>query len=256
MSGFLDTVLADKKRDVADLLAREAAAPFTRSGPSPRGFAAAIAGGGVIAELKRRSPTVDAFPRAADPPALAGVYAAHGACAISVVTDTPRFGMTLGDVGIIRAAADLPVLVKDFVIDAAQVRAAWAAGADAVLLIARIVDDGLLADLHAEAARLGLDALVECHDETDLDMARRLGAPLVGINSRDLDTLAMSADGLRRLITRKPDGCLMVAESGMTRRADIEELAALGADAFLIGGALLSADDPGRLLDELRGATT
>ena len=108
MSGFLDTVVADKRLEVADLLARESAAPFARTGPDPRGFAAAVAGGGVIAELKRRSPTVEAFPRAADPLAQARVYRDHGAAAVSVVTDTPRFGMTLADVGPVRDATGLP----------------------------------------------------------------------------------------------------------------------------------------------------
>lgn len=255
MTGFLAAVVDDKIREIAELTAYEHSAAFTRTGSPPRGFAAAVADGGIIAELKRRSPTVASFPRGDDPLAQALTYAAHGAAAVSIVTDTPRFGMVLAEVATVRDAIALPVLVKDFLIDVVQVRAAWAAGADAVLLIARIVDDARLAELHAEAKALGLDALVECHDEADLEKARRLGAPLVGINSRDLDTLHMSAGGMERMIALKPEGCLMVAESGMTCRDDIETMAALGADAFLIGSVLLAADDPGHLLDQLRGAT-
>ncbi len=251
MTGFLTSVVADKLREITAL---DAAALTERAGDAPRGFAAALPGGGIIAELKRKSPSVPSFPRGDDPLGQARIYEAHGAAAISIVTDTPRFGMTLADVADVRAAVGLPVIVKDFVVDPLQVRAAWAAGADCVLLIARIVDDGLLAELLALVHDLGMDALVECHDLRDLEAARDVGAPLVGVNSRDLDTLEMSRAGLRDLVARKPEGCLMVAESGLTGRADIEDLTALGADAFLIGSSLLKSDDPGRLLDELRGA--
>lgn len=253
MNGFLETVVADKRREVEALLSAERQAAPQRADAGVRDFAAAIADGGVIAELKRRSPTVESFPRGTDPLAQARIYDGHGAAAISIVTDTPRFGMTLDDVGAVRDATPLPVLVKDFVVDVAQVRAAWAAGADAVLLIARIVDEAALAELHAMADRLGVAALVECHDVDDMRKAARIGARLVGVNTRDLDTLELDALAAREVMTHRPRGALLVAESGLSTRPELDALAALGADAFLVGSALLKADDPARLLDELTG---
>jgi len=252
MSGLLERIAAEK-RELLAAGALDAAAARPAAREPVRDFVAAVRGGGVIAEIKRRSPSVDAFPNAAEPLAQARLYAANGAAAISVVTDTPRFGMTLDDAAAVRDVSGLPVLVKDFVIDPRQVRAAWAAGADCVLLIARLVDAATLARLREAAAALGLAALIECHDEADLRAALAAGGDLLGVNSRDLDTLELDLDTTRRLLRAKPAGAVMVAESGLRGREDLEEMAALGADAFLIGGALLSAPDPGRTLRRLTG---
>jgi len=252
MSGLLTTIAAEKRDIVAGLLAQTPPLRPEAHGPV-RGFVEAVQRGGVIAEIKRRSPSVDAFPNGRDPLSLARIYQANGAAAISIVTDTPRFGMTLDDVTAVRETVGIPVLVKDFVIDAAQIRAAWAAGADAILLIARLVDGDLLRHLHDEAEALGLAALVECHDDDDLDAAVAVGATLIGINSRNLDTLELDLHTTRRLLQRHPADTIMVAESGLRNRADILDLAALGADAFLIGSTLLTAADPGLTLRHLTG---
>lgn len=252
MSGLLD-VIAAEKRALLDAGALDDAAARAADQAPVRDFAAAVRGGGIIAEVKRRSPSVEAFPNARDPLAQARVYAANGAAAISVVTDTPRFGMTLDEAGAIRRETGLPVLVKDFVIDARQLRAAWAAGADCVLLIARLVDAGRLRRLREAATELGVATLIECHDEADLHAAVTAGGDLLGVNSRDLDTLALDLDTTRRLLRAKPAGAVMVAESGLRTRADLTEMAELGADAFLIGGTLLNAPDPGRTLRLLTG---
>ena len=252
MSGLLERIAAEK-RALLNAGALDAV-PDRPSAVGPvRDFRAAVRGGGIIAEIKRRSPSVETFPNAADPLAQARTYAANGATAISVVTDTPRFGMTLDDATAIREAGGLPVLVKDFVIDPRQVRAAWAAGADCVLLIARLVDVPTLRTLRLAAAELGVAALIECHDEADLRAALAAGGDLLGVNSRDLDTLELDLDTTRRLLRAKPADVLMVAESGLRTRADLLEMAALGADAFLIGGTLLTAPDPGRTLRHLTG---
>ncbi len=252
MSGLLTTIAGEKRDLVIRLLAASPPVRAAARGPV-RGLVAAISGGGVIAEIKRRSPSVDEFPNGRDPLAQARIYAENGAAAISIVTDTPRFGMTLDDVIAVRDTVDLPVLVKDFVIDASQILIAWAAGADAILLIARMVDTDLLRHLHDEATALGLAALVECHDETDLQSAVAAGATLIGVNSRNLDTLELDLKTTRRLLNQKPTGTVMVAESGLKTRSEIEEMARLGADAFLIGSTLLKAADPGQTLRHLTG---
>jgi indole-3-glycerol phosphate synthase len=252
MSGLLTTIAEEKLVLVAQLLANSPPVRPDARG-AVRGLVSAIRGGGVIAEIKRCSPSVLEFPNGSDPLAQARIYAENGASAISIVTDTPRFGMTLDDVVAVRDTVDLPVLVKDFVIDASQIRAAWAAGADAILLIARMVGTETLRHLHEEATALGLAALVECHDEADLQSAVAAGATLIGVNSRNLDTLVLDLKTTRRLLNQKPAGTVMVAESGLKTRSEINEMAELGADAFLIGGTLLTAADPGQTLRHLTG---
>jgi indole-3-glycerol phosphate synthase len=224
------------------------------AGVPVRGFRAALEGRGrIIAEIKGKSPSVASFRQQGAPERLAGIYEQHGASAISIVTDERNFGTSLKDVERVRAASTLPVLVKDFIIDAYQVAEARASGADAVLLIARILSPGALEQLLEHARGLGMDALTECHDEEDIDKARAAGAGILGINNRDLRTLEVSLDTTRRLVPRIPGSALCVSESGIDRRDQIEELSELGVDAFLIGGALLSAEDPAAKLRELAG---
>jgi len=253
---FLDRVLAEKRREVEQKKVDQPLAELERlaAAAEVRDFEGALSGGvKIIAEIKKRSPRVSAFRQQGPPERLAAVYEANGAAAISIVTDARHFGTQLSDVASVRSASRLPVLVKDFVVDPYQVLEACAAGADAVLLIARIFSSPSLAALLNLATDLGLCALVECHDEEELSRALAAGAHIVGINSRDLGSLSVSLDVTGRLIPKIPQGILSVAESGISSYGEIEALSALGADAFLIGGALLNAPDPGDKLRELTG---
>jgi indole-3-glycerol phosphate synthase len=249
-------VAAEKRAGVA---ARARALPFDAlaeraSTRGVRDFHAAIAPrGSVIAEVKARTPTVPSFRHGGGLVALAETYARSGAAAISVVADPARFGTSLDDVTRVRAAVALPVVAKDFVVDGYQVLEARTAGADAVLLIARLLTTPELRSLHDLAHDLGMHAVVETHDETDLAAALAAGARILGINNRDLDTMRVSLDTTRRLARLVPDDVLLVSESGIRSRADIDDLSAHGARAFLVGGALLDADDPGARLRELAG---
>ncbi len=261
MNGFLSRVMAAKREEVAFLAAAaDAGALRAEAEARPvRDFAAALRAApgdvAVIAEFKRRSPSVVEFPRGVDPAATARVYAANGAAALSVVTDEPNFGTSLADASAARAACELPLLVKDFVFDPLQVLLARAAGADALLLIARTLAPGELAGLLAAIGDAGMTALVECHDEHDVQKALTAGAPLIGVNSRDLESLDVDLDAPRRLLPLLRRRALAVAESGIRTRAEVEAMAACGADACLIGGALLQADDPAALLRELGGVS-
>jgi indole-3-glycerol phosphate synthase len=253
---FLDTVLNDKRREVAT---KRASRPLARlrveaDSADVRDFHAAVSRrGAVIAELKARTPTVESFAQSRSLPAVAEAYARGGAAAISIVTDAERFGTSLSDVRPTRERVPLPVLAKDFVIDPYQVVEARAAGADAVLLIVRLLDLDELRSLHHLAAELGMAALVETHSESEILAALAAGARIIGINNRDLDTMSVSLDTTRRLAHLVPSDVVLVAESGIRSRADIDDLAACGAGAFLVGGSLLDAGDPEMKLRELAG---
>lgn len=254
MSGFLHRVAASKKAEVAGKRARLPGRELERRAAAVplRDFRGAVGSGSrIIAEIKKRSPSVEAFPHASDPVRLATIYEANGAAAISIVTDAPNFGTSLGDVGPVREAVDLPVLVKDFVIDPYQVVEARAAGADALLLIARLLSAEELASLLDRVGKLGMAALVECHDEDDIARAVGAGAALIGVNNRDLGTLTVSLDITRRLVPLVPEGSLCISESGIGSRDQVEELARAGATAFLIGTSILASPDPGAKLKEL-----
>jgi indole-3-glycerol phosphate synthase len=259
MNGFLLKVMAQKRAEVAagradrpDADLRAVCADL----PPCRDFRGALvaAPDRIIAEVKKRSPSVPAFARQEPPADLAALYHAAGAAALSLVVDEANFGTGPGDLAPMRAAAPLPLIAKEFIIDPWQVLDLRRAGADAVLLIARLLDAGRLADLRGLARDVGLATLVECHDEADLAKALVAGADLVGFNNRDLDTFAVSLDTSRRLLPQVPAGCAAVVESGVSGRAEVAELQALGAAAFLVGGSLLQSDDPASLLRALRGA--
>jgi indole-3-glycerol phosphate synthase len=203
----------------------------------------------VIAEVKRRSPSVGAIDLDVDPAARAGEYAAGGAAGISVLTEPDHFGGTLDDLVLARdAAGDVPVLRKDFILDERQIHAARVAGADAVLLIAALHGEQALAELIAEAEVLGLEALVEVHDEQELERTLAAGAQLIGINSRDLTTFAVDLAVVERLAPQIHAGRLVVAESGIRSVADAEFVRAAGVDAVLVGEALMRAPDRVELL--------
>ena len=206
---------------------------------------------GVIAEVKRRSPGAGEIDSGLDPAALSAEYEDAGAMAVSVLTDGPWFGGSLDDLRAVRGARTVPVLRKDFVIDPLQVYEGRAAGADLMLLIVRILDGALLADLRAMIHELGMTALVEVHDEWEVETALGSGAVLVGVNNRDLTVFRTDLAVTERLARYLPDDVLLVSESGIGSRADVERVAAAGADAVLVGEALVRSGVPGRLVEEL-----
>ncbi|MBU0754804.1 MAG: indole-3-glycerol phosphate synthase TrpC [Planctomycetes bacterium] len=254
MSGFLERVLDEKRREIAEKKEKHPLSQleFWASLQEIRDFRSALEGRGkIIAEIKKRSPSTASFKQNGKPERLARIYHTAGASAISVVTDERNFGTSLADVTEIRKAVPLPVLVKDFVIEPYQVIEARAAGADAILLIARILPFTDLADLLTLTRDLGFSALVECHSLEEIEKAVQAGAGIVGINARDLDSLRISLQTTEQLLSMIPVGTLRVAESGIKTPEDVKTLLSLGADAFLVGTALLNADDPGSLLRSL-----
>ncbi len=256
---FLAEILDHKRRELA--LARErcpapALAKRAREWPAaPRGFRRALASGErprVIAEIKRRSPSKGEIRPDFDAVACAKAYAAGGAAAISVLTDAHYFGGSLELLAQVRAAVALPLLRKDFILDAYQVDEARVHGADAVLLIVAALAPRELRELREHAESLGLDALVEVHDERELETALAAGSDLIGINNRDLRSFAVDLGVSERLAGKLPEGCIGVAESGIFTPADWERLEAAGAQAFLVGEALMREPDVEAALRRLR----
>jgi indole-3-glycerol phosphate synthase len=224
--------------------------------PPPRGFRDALAGSAgmsVIAEIKRRSPSKGDLAPGLDPAALAATYEAGGAACLSVLTDGRSFGGSAADLGAARAAVTLPVLRKDFTVDGRDIADARLMGADAVLLIVAALDDRELARFHVLAHDLALTALVEVHDERELDRALEAGAGVIGVNQRDLRTFEVDTALAVRLAARMPSGIVTVAESGIGGRADVERLEDAGYDAILVGEHLVTAADPGMALGALLG---
>ena len=205
----------------------------------------------VIAECKRRSPSKGVLAHEYDPVALARQYEAGGAAAVSVLTEPTFFDGNLDHLRAVRQAVRLPLLRKDFIISPYQLWEARAAGADAVLLIVAALDDEDLGSLLAGARATGLDVLVEVHDETELDRALAAGAQLVGVNNRNLRTLAVDVDASRRLAISLPAHVVGVAESGLKTADDLHALHAVGYRAFLVGERLMTAADPGAALRDL-----
>lgn len=201
-------------------------------------------GASVISEVKRRSPSKGDLAEIPDPTVLAASYAAGGAAAISVLTEERRFGGSLADLVAVRAAVDTPLLRKDFVVESYQLVEARVAGADLVLLIVAALDDATLHRLHDEARALGLTVLVEVHDEAETERAVALGAELVGVNARNLKTLAVDPDAFSRLAPLVPADRVLVAESGITGVGDVERYVGEGARAVLVGEALVKDGDP------------
>jgi indole-3-glycerol phosphate synthase len=248
---YLDGIVAaHRQRSAANRRPLEALLADARALPPARGFGAAItraaADGtlGVISEIKRRSPSKGDLHADLVPEQLAAAYQAGGATCLSVLTDEVYFGGSAADLMAARAAVAVPVLRKDFTVSAADVADARLMGADCVLLIAAALDDRELADFHALALELGLDALVEIHDEPELERAMALGATLVGVNQRDLVTFQVDTARAARLAPLMPAGVVRVAESGVRGPDDAAELAAAGYHAVLVGESLVTAGDP------------
>jgi indole-3-glycerol phosphate synthase len=205
----------------------------------------------IIAEVKRRSPSAGSIREDLDPGERAALYAAHGAAAISVLTDGPYFGGSMRDLEAAAERCPLPILRKDFILDEVQILEARAAGASAVLLIVRVLQPPRLKALLGYAADLDLDALVEVHTSDELSTALDSGAAIIGVNSRDLDTFEIDAEAAWEVVSRVPPDRVAVAESGMSGPRDVARVAEAGADAVLIGTALSAAASPEGLLLEL-----
>jgi indole-3-glycerol phosphate synthase len=223
------------------------------SADSQRPFNEALVRPGLslIAEFKRRSPSAGEIQAGADVASLVAAYERGGAAAISILTEENHFGGSLEDLRIARATCGLPILRKDFIVDAYQVYEAAANGADAILLIVGAVEDSDLFELQREARALDLDCLVEVHDVAQLERALELGAEVIGINNRDLDEGTIDVSTTYELMPDVPTGKTVVAESGISERAELDELERVGVDAVLIGEALMRAADPEEKAREL-----
>jgi indole-3-glycerol phosphate synthase len=237
---ILDDIVAAKREEVAEhkrLRPLDALRSHLFHAEPRRGFLEALRrpGRAVVAEVKKASPSRGVIRADFDPVEIARAYEAGGARAISVLTDAPFFQGSLAYLAEIRRAVALPLLRKDFVIDEYQIEEARAFGADAVLLICAILDDARLAAFHAKSAELGLDALVEVHTRAELDRARAIGAPLVGINNRDLRTFVTRLEVAEELAATVDTGTTTVAESGLKTSADLDRLERANVRAFLVG---------------------
>lgn len=256
--------IADYKR--SDVAGRKAARPQAEVEAAaevvspPRGFAAALeraSGPGrlaLIAEIKKASPSKGLIRADVDPPALARAYAEGGAACLSVLTDGPNFQGDDAYLVAARAATTLPCLRKDFLVDPWQVAESRALGADAILVILAMVEDGLAAELMSEAARLGMDALVEVHDEDEMRRAGTLGARLVGVNNRDLRSFVTDLAVTERLAAQVPENARLVTESGIFTQQDAQRLSRAGAVAMLVGESLMRQDDVASATRTLLGA--
>lgn len=261
MATILDDILAHKRLEVAAQKQRvdmdTLVANISASNDTPRGFMkalqarVAIGGTAVIAEVKKASPSMGVIRASFDPVAIAESYAAAGATCLSVLTDEKYFQGSGHYLRLIRAAVGLPLLRKDFIIDEYQIVEARALGADAILLIVAALSDEELAAFTRLAHDLGLDVLVEVHDEAECERALQLPLRVIGVNNRNLHDFSVSLDTSRRIKTMLPADYLLVSESGIHTRADIEALQGDGIHAFLVGGALMQADDPGVALSAL-----
>jgi indole-3-glycerol phosphate synthase len=255
--GVLDAILARTRETVAREKEKhplDPRQPEVTAAPPVRPFAAALVRPDairVIAEHKRRSPSRGAIREDMEPADVARRYEAAGAAALSVLTDEPFFGGQLSHLTAARAATGLPVLRKDFVLDPWQVSEARAAGADAVLLIVAALSDAELRGLLVEAQAVGVDALVEVHDRRELERALAAEARIVGVNNRDLRTLAVSLATSLELAASIPDDVVAVAESGIRSGSDLRRLRDAGFDAGLVGEHLMAAPDPGAALRKL-----
>jgi len=256
---LLDKITATKREEIARAKQARPQADVEReaaAAPPPRDFFAALAGPGpirLIAEVKKASPSKGVIRADFDPVAIARIYEKHGASCLSVLTDEPYFQGSLEYLRVVRAAVSLPVLRKDFILDAYQVYEARAAGADAVLLIAECLDDCALRSLHRLAVELGMAPLVELYDPGNLQRVFDAGATLIGVNNRNLHTFEVDLEHSIGLRKRVPGECVFVSESGIATPADVARLAAADVDAILVGESLMREPDIGAAVDRLLG---
>jgi indole-3-glycerol phosphate synthase len=260
VSDILERIVAVKREEISAGRARRSLESWREEAEArrdQRGFVAALrakiaaGGAGVIAEVKKASPSKGVLREHFEPGPIAASYAGHGAACLSVLTDERFFQGSAAYLQQARSACALPVLRKDFMIDEYQVVEARALGADCILLIAACLDDAQMADLEACALALGMDVLVEVHDGAELDRALRLTTPLVGINNRNLRTFEVTLETTLALLPRVPAGRLLVTESGILAAADVQRMRTAGVHAFLVGEAFMRAPDPGLALKAL-----
>ena len=260
MSDILDKIVAVKREEIAAAMKHRDLASLRRDAEARtdvRDFTGAlrskIAAGqaAVIAEVKKASPSKGVLREHFVPAEIAASYERHGAACLSVLTDVQFFQGATAYLEQARAACRLPILRKDFMVDAYQVFEARAMGADCILLIAACLDDAQMADLEAQAHALGMAVLVEVHDGAELDRALRLKTPLLGINNRNLRTFEVTLDATLGLLPRVPPGRLLVTESGILGTADVKRMRDANVHAFLVGEAFMRAADPGAALAEL-----
>lgn len=223
----------------------------TRDGARPFNEALVRPGLSLIAEFKRRSPSVGDLNPDAGIGDTVSAYERGGAAALSILTEERHFGGSVDDLRAARQASDLPILRKDFIVDGYQLYEAAASGADAVLLIVAGLDDQNLEELYVQARELDLDCLVEVHDEADLERALAVGADVIGINNRNLEDFSVNIETTVELLTDVPAGKTVVSESGYARREQLDELERIGVDAVLMGETLMRAEDPEELIREL-----
>ena len=256
---ILDDIIASKRREIE---AAKVAQPDSdvrraaeRASP-PRNFFAALASPGpikLIAEVKKASPSAGVIREDFEPVAIGKTYERHGASCLSVLTDGPYFQGELDDLRNVRDAVQIPCLRKDFILDKYQLYEARAVGADAVLLIAECLDDCNLRALFNETVALGMTPLVELYEPENLQRVFDAGATLIGVNNRNLKTFTTDLDHTLRMRERIPDECVLVAESGIRTRADVERLEAAGVDAILVGESLMCERDIGAAVTALLG---
>ena len=259
--GVLDDIVAGVRLDVEERMAqtsRDQLEATLGQVPSPRDPMPAFRAPGlaVIAEVKRRSPSKGALADIPDPAELAACYAGGGAAAISVLTEERRFGGSLADLDAVRARVDVPVLRKDFIVTEYQLVEARAHGADLALLIVAALDDEQLARLHALALELGLTPLVEVHTADEARRAADLGAELIGVNNRNLQTLEVDLDQFSLISEHLPDDCVRVAESGISGPEDAARFHREGAQVLLVGETLVRHPDPTRAVQALLRSVT
>ena len=259
MTTILDKIVATKRQEIEQAKTKTPQAALLErlaDGPPVRDFLAALARPGrirLIAEVKKASPSAGVIRADFQPAAIAEIYQRHGADCISVLTDRPYFQGSLEHLRQVRAAVDLPVLRKDFIIDTYQVVEARAAGADAVLLIAECLDDASLRALHEAVIELGMTPLVELFEPSNLPRVLQIGARLVGINNRDLRSFQTDLKHTLRLRRQIPRDRVVVGESGIRTRRDVQRLEAAGVDAILVGETLMADPDVGAAVDKLLG---
>jgi len=262
MSDILDRIVAVKREEISAARQARDQASLRRDAEAlggQRDFVTALRGkvaagaAAVIAEVKKASPSKGVLRERFVPAEIAASYEAHGAAALSVLTDRQFFQGCAAFLEQARAACALPVLRKDFMVDAYQVFEARAMGADCILLIAACLDDAQMADLEAQAVALGMAVLVEVHDGAELDRALRLATPLVGINNRNLRSFDVTLQTTLDLLKQVPGDRVLVTESGILARADVERMRAAQVHAFLVGEAFMRAPDPGAALADLFG---
>jgi indole-3-glycerol phosphate synthase len=255
----LDDILVGVREDVATRMAEvplEELKERALRAPAAKNFIDVLRepGVAVIAEVKRSSPSKGSLAPIDDPAALARDYEAGGAHCISVLTEQRRFGGSLSDLAQVRSAVDIPILRKDFVVTSYQLWEAKAYGADVVLLIVAALEQSALVSLVERAQSLGLSVIVEVHDEDEVDRAVEAGAIIIGVNARNLKTLEVDRDVFARLAPRIPDGCIKIAESGVRDPHDLITYAESGADAVLVGEALVTGKDPRTAVHDLVAA--